>query len=228
MSSALIDEIRAGLRAAADPGRAPQMQAYMKSALPFLGVAMPQVRRVARRAAQHHPFTTRAELEQAVRELWTHARFREERYAATTLLNTPSARRLRSPELLSLYRELIVSGAWWDHVDEVARRVGELRSRWPATITPELTQWTVADDLWLRRASIICQLGTGRDTDLALLMTAIEANAGEREFFLRKAIGWALRDYARTDPEWVRAFVGTHELSPLSQREALKHLRSAP
>jgi len=228
VSAPLIDEIRAGLRAAADPGRAPQMQAYMKSAQPFLGVALPEVRRLTRQAAQRHPFSTRTELEQVVRELWTHARFREERYAATALLDTRSARAVRSAELLSLYRELIVSGAWWDHVDELARRVGELRTRWPEVITPELTQWTAADDLWLRRASIICQLGAGRDTDLALLTTAIEANAGEREFFLRKAIGWALRDYARTDAAWVRAFVAGHELSPLSQREALKHVGSAP
>ena len=80
------------------------------------------------------------------------------------------------------------------------------------------------DDHWLWRASIICQLGARERTDLALLAVAIRARATETDFFLRKAIGWALRDYARTDPEWVRAYVENHELSPLSRREALKRI----
>ena len=200
------------------------MQAYMKSTMPFLGVRVPEVRRLTRDLARRHPVDTRSGLERTVRELWTGAEFREERYAATALLDTSDARAVRAPELLPFYRELIVSGAWWDHVDELAHRVGELRTRWPDTITPQLLEWAVADDIWVRRASIICQLGAARDTDLALLTTAIDANATEREFFLRKAIGWALRDYARTDPGWVRTFVEARELSPLSRREALKHL----
>ena len=224
MSAGLVDEIRAALHAAAHPERAPQMQAYMKSTLPFLGVRVPEVRRLTRDLARRHPVDSRSGLERTVRELWSGAEFREERYAATALLDTPGARAVRAPELLPFYRELIVSGAWWDHVDELAHRVGELRSRWPETITPQLLDWAVADDIWVRRAAIICQLGAARDTDLALLTTSIDANATEREFFLRKAIGWALRDYARTDPGWVRTFVDARELSPLSRREALKHL----
>jgi 3-methyladenine DNA glycosylase AlkD len=84
--------------------------------------------------------------------------------------------------------------------------------------------WTLSEDRWLRRASIICQLGTRDQADVELLTTAIEAAINDRDFFVRKAIGWALRDYARTNPAWVRSFTETHELSPLSRREALKHL----
>lgn len=200
------------------------MQVYMKSALPFLGVGVPVVRQLTRAVADRHPFTDRAVLERDVRALWDHASWREERYAATALCDTRSARALRSPELLPLYRELIVAGAWWDHVDELARRVGELRAGWPEEVTPELRGWVSAEDRWLRRAAIICQLGAKSDTDLDLLREAIEANAADREFFVRKAIGWALRDYARTDPDWVRHFLLDHDLSPLSRREALKHL----
>jgi 3-methyladenine DNA glycosylase AlkD len=87
-----------------------------------------------------------------------------------------------------------------------------------------LLTWTRSDDRWLRRASIICQLGMRDQTDVELLATAIESAMGDRDFFLRKAIGWALRDYARTNPAWVRSFAETHQLSPLSRREALKHL----
>jgi 3-methyladenine DNA glycosylase AlkD len=155
------------------------------------------------------------------------ARYREHRYAATALCDSDSARRLRSPVLLPLYRDLIVAGAWWDHVDELAHRVGELLAGWPTETRPELRRWIVADDRWLRRNAIIAQLGRKRETDVSLLTEAIEANAGERDFFLRKAIGWALREYARTDPQWVREFVAAHELSPLSRREALKHLSPA-
>jgi 3-methyladenine DNA glycosylase AlkD len=196
----------------------------MRSAMPFLGVSVPDVRRLTRDVARRHPIASRPGLECIVRELWDDAEYREERYAATALLDIRAVWALRSPELLPLHRELIVSGAWWDHVDELARRVGELRVGWPDVITPELVRWTIADDLWLRRVSIICQLGARQRTDLDLLTTAIEANAASAEFFLRKAIGWALRDYARSDPDWVRTFVSAHELSPLSRREALKHL----
>jgi len=127
--------------------------------------------------------------------------------------------------LLPLYRKLIVSGAWWDHVDELSHRVGELLVLDRPAMTPTLRAWAVDTDIWLRRSAIIAQLGAKQSTDLDLLTYAIEASIGEREFFLRKAIGWALREYARTDPGWVSVFVAEHpDLSPLSRREALKHL----
>lgn len=224
MRAALPQLIRAELRAAADPERAPKMQAYMKSALPYLGVPVPAVRAIARAASNQHPFADQAELVAAVRDLWRAAEFREERYAATALCDTRSARLVRTTDLLPLYEELIRSGAWWDHVDELAHRVGELRRAAPDDVGAELRAWATDSDRWVRRVSIIGQLGHKQHTDLALLTYAIEANAADRDFFLRKAIGWALREYARTDPEWVRAFVAAHELSPLSRREALKHL----
>jgi 3-methyladenine DNA glycosylase AlkD len=220
----LVTDLRAALRRHAEPARARQMQAYMKSAMPFLGVRVPEVRRLATNASLARPFVALAPMTATIRTLWDDAAFREERYAATALCNTRSARTLRSPELLGLYRDLIVAGAWWDHVDELAHRVGELLSRWPEEIRPVVESWTSSEDIWLRRVSIICQLGAKAETDLDLLTRAIEASTGEREFFLRKAIGWALREYARTDPQWVQRFVADHELSALSRREALKHL----
>jgi 3-methyladenine DNA glycosylase AlkD len=121
---------------------------------------------------------------------------------------------------------MIVTGAWWDFVDEIAPRfVGPLRISYPDTVTPLLRDWATDADRWRRRSSVICQIGAKADTDLALLAYAIEANVADRDFFLRKAIGWALRHHARTDPDWVRAFVDAHpDLSGLSRREALKHL----
>ena len=95
-----------------------------------------------------------------------------------------------------------------------------------AAVEPTVRRWSVDPDRWLRRSSIICQLGARTSTDRALLADVIDANLADREFFVRKAIGWALRQYARTDPDWVRSFVAARRaaLSPLSYREAVKHL----
>src|SRR6266702_3688010 len=220
----MIGAVRAALRGAAQPELARPMQAYMKSATPFLGVRVPMMRTLTRAEAKLRPFTSSADLIDTVLRLWREAGYREERYAAIALLDTPAARRLRDPAVLPTLRELIVTGAWWDYVDELAHRVGDLLLSWPAEVRPALLTWTRSDDRWLRRAAIICQLGTRDRADVELLTTAIESAISDSDFFLRKAIGWALRDYARTDPAWVRSFAETHELSPLSRREALKHL----
>jgi 3-methyladenine DNA glycosylase AlkD len=220
----LIEAVRSALRHAAQPELAQPMQAYMKSETPFLGVRVPVMRSLTRAEAKRRPFTSSADLIDTVRRLWREAGYREERYAAIALLDTPAARRLRAPGDLQTLRDLIVAGAWWDYVDELSHRVGDLLLGWPAEVRPAVLAWTGSDDRWLRRASVICQLGLRERTDVALLTAAIEAASSDRDFFLRKAVGWALRDYARTDPAWVRSFAGSHELSPLSRREALKHL----
>ena len=128
--------------------------------------------------------------------------------------------------MLGLYEEIIRTGAWWDLVDGVAHRLGDLLQAHRAKLTPLLGRWSRDDDFWVRRAAITAQLGAKAATDTALLGAVIEANLNDPEFFIRKAIGWALRQYARTDPAWVRAFVQRHwdELSPLSRKEALRNL----
>ena len=204
---------RNGLTAAADPAKALKMQQYMKSEMPFLGVQKPRCLILTRSVLSEHPFTSRVAWIDAVLLLWRTATYREERYAALHL----AARypKWRDPTLMQVYDELVVTGAWWDYVDEIASRcVGPLVRAYPATMVPVMRTW-----------SIICQLGSQDVTDLELLRDAIEANVSDQDFFLRKAIGWALRQHARVDPVWVRAFVDSHpELSPLSKREALKHL----
>ena len=224
VSAELVGVIRGELRAQADPERAPGMQAYMKSSMPYLGVPLPSVRRLTRAAAAAHPPRDLDDLLQSAAKLWRTAEYREERYAATELTGLRLATgRL---EMLDLWREMIVTGAWWDHVDGVAHRIGGLLLAHRDHMTPLLGSWARDGDRWLRRSSIICQLSLKSRTDVLLLQEVITVNAADPEFFVRKAIGWALRDYARTDPEWVRSFVTDHVdvLSPLSRREALKHL----
>ena len=218
----LVTEIRRVLREHADPALAPGQQAYMKSSIPFLGVRVPEVRRLAKAAARTTPPADLEDLERAVRDLWDGATHREERYAATELTGLRLVRgRL---ELLPLYEHIAVSGAWWDHVDEVAHRIADLHDAHPEPTARAVRRWGASSDLWLRRLAIISQLGRRDRVDRALLVDVIEPNVADAEFFIRKAIGWALREVARVDPGWARTFVDEHELSPLSRREALKHL----
>lgn len=202
------------------------MQRYMKSATPYYGVSVPGLREVCRAVFAAHVLGDRAAWEAGVRELWYEAERREERYAALELLSAKHYRRFRTLEALPLYEELIIDGAWWDLVDGVAtHQVRELLRGWPDQMRPLLLRWSVDQDIWLRRSSIICQVGLGRACDAELLFACIEPSLRAREFFLRKAIGWALRDYAKAEPERVRQYVAEHpELSGLSRREALKHL----
>lgn len=220
----LIATIRSRLGAAADPVRAAGAQAYMKSEMPSLGVRVPEVRRIVRAAAADLPPASLEELKSAVMALWRGATWREERYAAIDLTGL----RLAAGELsmLPLYEEIIRSGAWWDLVDGVSHRLCALLQAHRAELAPVLRGWSTDPDFWIRRAAITAQLGAKSATDPALLADVIEANLSDPEFFIRKAIGWALRDYAATDPGWVRAFVQRHgpELSPLSRREALRKL----
>ena len=127
---------------------------------------------------------------------------------------------------MALLEHMAVTGAWWDHVDEVAHRVGIVLAVHPDEVEPVVRRWIASDDLWLRRLVIICQLDRKANTDLTLLTAAIDAASDSPEFFLRKAIGWALRQHSKVDPTWVRDFVAEreHVLSGLSRREALKHV----
>lgn len=208
------------------------MQAYMKSEMSFLGVQKPRRAQLMRALVRAHPLPDRAAWEAAIRELWDTAEFREERYAATDLAQArPYAAWATEPASLALYDHLIVTGAWWDHVDDVAiRLVGPLLRAHPDVVAPAMRQWSKDPDRWRRRASVICQVGSGEQLDVALLRDCVLANADDLDFFLRKGIGWALRQHARSDPRWVRAFVAEHSarLAPLSRREALRHIGVDP
>nr|WP_051386013.1 DNA alkylation repair protein [Actinokineospora inagensis] len=215
--------VRAALASAGDPERAPEMQRYMKSDMPFRGVPKPARAALVRGLPA---LETRSEWLDVTGRLWWEAKYREERYVALDLLGLKKHAGWRGVGLLPTYSSYVVSGAWWDFVDEIANRhIGPLLLADADFMTPQIRTWAADPDLWKRRVSVICQLGAKAETDLELLTYAIEANAEDKDFFLRKAIGWALRQYARVEPGWVKSFVDNHPtLSPLSRREALKHL----
>jgi 3-methyladenine DNA glycosylase AlkD len=203
------------------------MQQYMKSAMPYLGVTAPEVRAVCKQVFAAHPLPTAAAWRRDVLALWRGARHREERYGAIALSGDRRARAFQTPAVLPMYEEMIVTGAWWDYVDEIAsHRLGPLLRGHPQPMRRAMLAWSRGADLWKRRSAILCQLGFKAETDTALLYACIEPSLGSTEFFLRKAIGWALRQYAWTDPREVARYVRAHRrvLSPLSQREALKNV----
>ena len=223
----LIDSVRDALRAVADPVRAAGAQAYMKSLLPSLGVRVPEVRRITADAARTHPPASAQQLRATVLDLWRTAAFREEKYAAIDL----TAQRMVAADLdmLPVYEEIIRTGAWWDFADGVSGRICALLQAHPDEMAALLRQWSRDPDLWIRRAAITSQLRAGTATDTQLLAAVIGPNLADPEFFIRKAIGWALREYAKRAPDWVEAFAAKHRdaLSPLSRREALRRISPA-
>lgn len=222
----LIRAVRHALRAAADPAKAPFMQAYMKSEMPYRGVQSTPLRQAVRPLFAAHRLESFEEWRDTVLALWREARYREERYAAIELVGHSFSRMFQTLEALPIYEEMIVSGAWWDFVDAIAsHQIGGLLRLYPREMAGILRGWAKGDNLWKRRASILAQLGFKKNTDCRLLYDCIRPSLGRPEFFLRKGIGWALREYARTDASEVLRYVGRHEkrLSPLSIREALKH-----
>lgn len=231
--SDLIKPVRAALVRAADPERAVGQQRYMKSSMPFYGLTSPQLRTVLRPLLGDpaYQIKTKPGWEATIQALWDEATHREERYAALALARHRAYRSWPDAGSLDLYAHLVVTGAWWDLVDEIAiHLVGPVLRADRATVTLVLHRWSDDADMWLRRTSILAQLGAKHDTDTELLAAVILVNGeGSRfgaQFFIRKAIGWSLREYAKTDPAWVRDFVAQHgaALSGLSRREATKHL----
>jgi 3-methyladenine DNA glycosylase AlkD len=223
----LIRSLKKELRAAADPEKAPIMRKYMKSEMPYLGIQTPLLRAAVRGVFAAHPILSFEDWRDTVLALWRGAKFREERYAAIGLASHKPYARIHTLEALPMYEEMIVTGAWWDYVDSIAtRQLGLILRSFPRPMAETLREWANGTDMWKRRSAIIAQLNFKAETDLELLYDCIRPSLAEREFFLRKAIGWVLRQHARTDPAEVRRYVKAldAQLSPLSKREALKHI----
>ncbi|APR75181.1 DNA alkylation repair enzyme [Minicystis rosea] len=223
----LLASIRAALTEAADPTKAPAMTAYMKSAMPFLGVPKPARAAALKGVLAAASWSDAAAWRRAALSVWRGARYREERYAAIALLRDKRAQAFHDMDALPMFEELIVTGAWWDYVDEIAgHNLGVMLDRNPAPMRESMLAWSKDSDMWKRRSSILCQLRFKERTDLPLLYACIEPSIDSNEFFLRKAIGWALRQYAWTDAREVQRYVKKNEarLSGLSKREALKNV----
>lgn len=217
-------EIRTCLKAQADSTRAADMSAYMKNRFAFFGIPTPKRRRAVKPLlAEISRTPDEAWLLGVAETLWSFDE-RECQYVAVDLL-VHHADRLDAAHEGQVAR-LIRTKSWWDTVDALATHVyGNLAQRSPALL-PVLRAYAEHEDLWLRRVAILYQLHYDADTDCTRLAEALEANLNHPDFFIRKAMGWALRQYARTDPDWVRTWLKRHErrLAALTVREASKHL----
>jgi len=224
---ALVETLHAKLAEVADPARAPGMQAYMKSAMPYLGVSTVPLRQVCKALFAGLSWPDSAAWQADVLAIWRGARFREERHAAIELTGVRAAAPFQRLDALPMYEQLIVEGAWWDYVDAIAtQRFWPILRHDPPAMKAAMLGWSRGDHLWKRRSAIICQIKAKAATDLDFLYACIEPALDSKEFFLRKAIGWALRQYAWTDPEEIRRYVAANaaRLSGLSKREALKNI----
>jgi len=217
-----LESIQAALAARANPDNAKPMKAYMRNQFEYFGLKSPKMRDAQKPflAAVRQKVSIDWELVQA---LWD-APQREMQYFAISYLFTLK-QRLQSSDLPKI-KALIQQKSWWDTVDSLDALVGHL-VRQDETLKSVMLTWSQDPDFWVRRAAIDHQLGFKQATDKELLKTIILNNLGSREFFINKAIGWSLRNYAWTDPGWVSAFLREHreKLAPLSYREAAKHLK---
>ncbi len=206
--------------AAADPAMASGMAAYMKNQFAFLGLQKPQ------RAALSREFLAAKKKEKAVDWDFIFKCFelpeREFQYLAVDyLLGVKS--RLEADDMRRM-ETLIVTRSWWDTVDTLAVIAGDIVLRHQELKEQVVAGWMVSDNLWLRRTSILFQLKYKPRTDTEFLSRAVLRSCGTKEFFLNKAIGWALREYSKTDAQWVREFLAAHTLSALSVKEASKYI----
>jgi 3-methyladenine DNA glycosylase AlkD len=225
----LIETLRRAMRAEGDPERALAQRAYMKSEMPYHGLSAMQMRAICKRVSAGYdaPFET---WQRDVLSIWRAAKFREERYAAVELASIRHARPFHTIDALPMFEEMIVSGAWWDYVDAIATHNLHRVLVQDRSTKRVMLAWSRDEDIWKRRSAILCQIPAKGQTDTTLLYACIEPSLERKEFWLRKAIGWALRQYARTDPEEVARYVASRgaRISPLSKREALKHVTSSP
>jgi 3-methyladenine DNA glycosylase AlkD len=223
-SKDLVQFVQSRFRPLADPKKAGEMAAYLKTEMPFYGVQKPDRAPVYREMKKRFAPTSRRQYEACVRALWRLAH-REEKYAA--LEYASQATRFITSESLPLYEKLIREGAWWDFVDLVAiHLVGQTLLLERKRVRPIIEAWIDDDDFWIRRSALLSQIKHKEKTDAKQLFDHCLRRAHETEFFIRKAIGWALREYSYTEPQAVRKFLlaNRDRLSKLSFREGAKQL----
>lgn len=198
------------------------MKSYMKGHFAFLGIKMP-----LRNELLKHYFVKTNLLKEPfqhdfVLRLWEKNE-REYQYAALAYI-AKSLKKLQKSDL-ELMEHLITTKSWWDTVDMLAAHpVGKIAKDYPEVIENSIKYWASSDHLWLRRTAILFQLRYKAETDEKLLYSIIQQNADSKEFFIQKAIGWALREYSKTNPSSVKQFIQNNRLAALSVREGSKYI----
>ena len=206
----------------ADPKNAVKMSSYMKDRFPFFGIKTPLRRTIGKELIDRHGLPEIADLERTVFDLFSKDE-RELHHFGIELCAEYKKKWTR--ETIHLFEKMAQTKSWWDTVDSInIFCIKPFFAIFPNERAKCTQSWIDSGNIWLQRLSIICQLRLKEDTDTELLSRNILQLNQSDEFFIQKAIGWALRDFGHSNPEWVREFVRKTELKPLSKREALKHL----
>lgn len=197
------------------------MKAYMKDNFEYLGIKTPLRKELSKEFLKEKSKDKSIDKE-LVKELWNNE-YREFQYVAIDYL-IKQKKKLQKEDVLFI-KELIITKPWWDSVDLIASHLaGELFKKYPELIDEYILSWSTDENIWLRRTAILYQLKYKEDTNREILEKVIKDNIEDKEFFIEKAIGWILREYSKTNKEWVREFVDNNSLSKLSTREASKYL----
>lgn len=218
--------LEAAFIATADPAKAAPMEAYMKGKFTYFGIKSPDRKALAKTFLKESGYPPNEELEAIVKDLYSRPEREYHSFAEETVRHLVK-KKIAGPEILPLLEYMVVTNSWWDTIDMIAMHsVATIFKRFPELISPHVDRWMASGNFWLQRICILFQNRYKSDTDSELLFRLCDELAEESEFFLRKAIGWALRDYSKTDPMAVFYFVQQHEqrLSPLSKREALRKI----
>ncbi|MEC1521977.1 DNA alkylation repair protein [Neobacillus niacini] len=197
------------------------MKKYMKDHFPFLGMKSPLRKELEKEFFKETEILKKPFNQEFVEELWEKDE-REYQYTAITYMGK-FVKKLPK-DSIAFIEQLITTKSWWDSVDSIVPLVGELARRYPEVIEETINSWAVDDNVWLRRTAILFQLKFKQQTNEELLYEYITKNAGSKEFFIEKAIGWALREYSKTNPVSVKKFIEGHVLASLSVREGSKYL----
>jgi len=206
----------------ADPSQAAPMKKYMRDQFEYLGIKTPQSAALQKQFYAEYGLPEVADLDPILRDLWSLPQ-REFQYVGLGLLD--KLEKKLPAKFIKTIEYLIVTKSWWDTVDAIASHtVGTHFRRFPEVREKYLPKWRASTNIWLRRTAILFQLNYKKETDFELLCEIIRENLDSKEFFINKAIGWALRQYARVDPNAVSKFVKSTPLHPLSRREAMKHI----
>ena len=215
-----VEELLENLKIVANPDDAVAMKTYMKNKFEFLGVKTPARRKLAKAFFKQQPDSVIDW--NFINEAWNNP-YRELQYTALDYLET--RKKLLIPSDLPRLKKLAQTKSWWDTIDFLDRLVGSIIARFPET-QEIILAWSCDEDIWLRRLDIDHQLLRKEETDTELLEKILVNNLGQTKFFINKAIGWALRDYSKTNPDWVRDFIERHraEMAILSIREGSKYL----
>ena len=220
--NAMVMALKTRLEQNANPIQARPMSAYMRNQFAYLGIKTPQMTVLLKQFYKENGLPMLDELDSILHDLWELPE-REYQYAGMGLLEMFEKKIPYS--FIETMEYLIVTKSWWDTVDLIAGGiVGPHFLRFPTIRDLTLSHWRNSENLWLRRTTLLFQLGYKKQTDFPLLCEIINENLGSKEFFINKAIGWALRQYSRIDGQAVRIFLAETALEPLSAREAIKWL----